>query len=499
MISHLVTSSTDQSTTVTFQLTLQREMARATPRSNPNYDVHFSDATIKTIFRRSLPLVKSNQVCVEQLPSGKSFNNRIYFINLSEPTTLSRPKWIPNGVDPTQSAHLDEAASFVLKVAGSSFGPPKTQSEVASLLLLERYCPSVPAPRVVAWCDDGTRTRTPLNPRGYRARSPSWVRRRLKRANRQNVEIEKWEMETSGRGWILMTRVPGRIISIDDLTGIHGNAIMTQMAELVAVWRNQMPLARAIGNLRLMGRTLVAPPSATLYDKAILPGLDVYVDGLIANDSSSTPLNTSLKYFTHKLKAELRRLKAGKLYEHNKEPVSKLVQRFIKDTLPRLSIFNAGVEKFIFTHYDLSPRNVLVSVTPSGTHVTAVVDLEFAGFFPIPEEFANTVENNQQEWPLHSYEVFLSTLNRLQALPESLSQSLLSPSPDGTGDIAFGSPEFHQAVLLARIVGNTAPWWVKRESGLSDEELKRELGSARERVEGAVKRLEAMVNKQSKT
>ncbi|EXJ83738.1 hypothetical protein A1O1_07364 [Capronia coronata CBS 617.96] len=471
-------------------------MARATPRSNPNYDVHFSDSTIKTIFRRSLPVVKAEHVSIEQIPSGKSFNNRIYFINLNEPTTLSRPKWTATRTDATQSVGVDEAASFVLKVAGSSFGPSKPQNEVACLLLLERYCPSVPAPRVVAWSDDGSRIRTPLDPRGSRARSPSWVLRTLTRVSRQNGESKYGEMETKGRGWILMTRVPGRIISMEDLTGVHGNTIMTQMAELVATWRKQMPPARAIGNLRLMGRTLVPPPSATLYDRAILPGLDVYVDGLIANESPTTPLNTSLKYFTHKLKAELRRLKTGELYEYNKEPVSKVVQRFIKEALPRLSMFDHGPETFVFTHYDLSPRNVLVSATTSGVEVTAVVDLEFAGFFPLPEEFANTVENNQQEWPPHAYEVFLSTLKRLEALPEALSQSLLSPSLGGTADIAFGGPEFHQAVLLARIVGNTAPWWVKQESGLSDEELKRELTMARESVEKAVEKLEGMAGKE---
>ncbi|EXJ87614.1 hypothetical protein A1O3_04575 [Capronia epimyces CBS 606.96] len=472
-------------------------MACATPPFFPNYDVHFSDSTIQTILLRSLPAVKSEHMSIEPLPFGNSFNNRIYFVNLSEPTTFPRPQWTPTGCDTTTSVRVDEASSFVLKVV-SRPGAPKPQNEVACLLLLERYCPSVPTPRVIAWSDDGKRIRTPLDPRGSRARSPSWFLRRLTRASRQNGEMEKGQMETKGRGWILMTRVSGRIINKDDLTGVHGDAIMIQMAELVATWRKQMPPARAIGNLRLMGRTLVAPRSATLYDRSILPGLDVYVDGVIVTEPNSTPLNTSLKYHTHKLTVELRRLKTAKVFEQTREPVSELVQHFIRETLPRLSMFSHTAEEMIFTHDDLSPRNVLVSATPSAIEVTAVIDFESAGFFPAPEEFGNTVENiYKRSWTLHAYEQFLSTLSRLEALPESLSQSLTSSPSDGTAQIAFGGPEFHQAVLLSRIAGNIAPWWVKQEvDTLSDEEVKRQLTEARARVEKSVESLEAMVSRE---
>ncbi|KAL2426508.1 hypothetical protein ABEF95_008705 [Exophiala dermatitidis] len=474
--------------------------ARATPPSNPNYDVQFSDATIQGIFKKSLPDVKPEHVSIEHLPSGKSFNNRIYFINLTEPAALTRPEFKINGVESTDSAQTSWATSFVLKVSGLPFGPSKTQNEVACLLLLEKYCPTVPAPKVVAWSDDGNKIKTPSDSRGTRTRSASWVLR-LKKATgsglrNRDVETENNDqLDTKGRGWILMTRVPGRIISREDIMGPTGDAIMIKMAEHVAAWRKNMPPARAVGNLRLIRRFGVPPPSATMYDRGILPGLDVYVEGLIASESSSTALNTTQRYFVHKLKAEVRRLKDNKIYEQNKDFVNKLVSRFIKDTLPKLPIFYRETGEMIFTHYDLSPRNVLVVDTPVGAAVSAVIDLEFGGFFPATEEFANVVENDNQEWPAHQYEVFLATLDRHNALPQSLARVFSGPPsaylpvihPD------FGGVEFQQAVLLARIAGNIAPWWVKDESGLDQEDLNRELTTAKARVEDAVMRLEQIV------
>jgi len=58
-----------------------------------------------------------------------------------------------------------------------------------------------------------------------------------------------------------------------------------------------------------------------------------------------------------------------------------------------------------FTHYDFSPRNILVS-EGSPPLVTSVLDFEFAGFFPNEDQFTNNAIANNQDWPEAAYRVF---------------------------------------------------------------------------------------------
>ena len=74
---------------------------------------------------------------IQPLEWVKSFNNRICFIKLSQS-------------DSDPSLLIEEV---VLKLSGRFFGPEKVQNEVACLYLLEKHCPSVPTPRVLAWAD----------------------------------------------------------------------------------------------------------------------------------------------------------------------------------------------------------------------------------------------------------------------------------------------------------------------------------------------------------
>jgi hypothetical protein len=102
-----------------------------TPPHHPTHNVRFSPAEISGI----VAYIGSELeiLSIEQLESGKSFNNRLYFIKLSL----------------GQSASHLEAEEVVLKVSGQFFGPDKVQNEVACLYLLEQHCPLVPAPRVL--------------------------------------------------------------------------------------------------------------------------------------------------------------------------------------------------------------------------------------------------------------------------------------------------------------------------------------------------------------
>lgn len=502
-------------------------MDRATPRSNPNYDVFFSEEKIKTVIKRSLPHVKDEHMNIEHLPSGKSFNNRIYFVNLAEPIHSTRPDWSGAEVDVERTTRQIYSSSLVLKIAGHPFGANKIQNEVACLLLLERYCPSIPAPKLLSWSDDGQKIRTPLYSRGFRESEPKHNQVIAAQAS-DGVDVNAGRVETTRQGFIVMTREPGRPITPEDLLGPWGDKIMRQIAVQVATWRKNMTPAHAVGNLRLVGKNSKPSSSAICYDKAILPGLDVHIDGLITNAPPPSPLATCQLYTTYVLRCALKRLKEGGLYGHISDEVYDMVKRMTDKALPKLPMFQrqGTVESMIFTHDDLSGRNVLVSTTDSGTlAVSAMIDFEFAGFFPKDEEFAHHMQNEQEEWPLDKYGVFLAALKKAGALPESLAQPLFPPPPPATAlpssslptstslhtasagpnaqhqhqhqprDKAFdfGGPEFHQAVLLLRIAINTAPWWIKEEQSYSAEQLKRELDDAKRRVETAVRWLEDMV------
>ena len=65
-----------------------------------------------------------------------------------------------------------------------------------------------------------------------------------------------------------------------------------------------------------------------------------------------------------------------------------------------------------FTHYDFSPRNILVS-EGSPPLVTSVLDFEFAGFFPNEDQFTNNAIANNQDWPDAAYRVFLEEVEKL--------------------------------------------------------------------------------------
>ncbi|KIW20681.1 hypothetical protein PV08_01258 [Exophiala spinifera] len=488
------------------------DLDRVTPTGNPNYKVYLSDEAIKSLVCRSLPDIQDKHVTVEQLGSGKSFNNRIYYIHLSTPASIARPSWNGGAVDITKNPTREQVTSLVLKISGFPFGGEKIQNELTCLLLLEKYCPSIPAPKLVAWSEDGRRIKTPVDRRGSRERAVS-APSQLKSLTLEDDTTRARE-ETNGQGWLLMTRTPGRTITQEDLVA-HGKVIMDEIAEHVATWRKCLPPTRAAGNMRLIGSSSIPPASATLYDKSILPGLDVYIQGIIMyKDRPQAPLNSYLEYITYILRTNLKMLQANALIGLHRDKLKDIVRQFIKDTLPKLSLLNPEKEKrqtecMAFTHYDISPRNVLVERCGPGTgtgadpprvSVCAVIDFEFAGFYPSPEEFTHTVENSHSEWAVALFGEFLAGVGRRDALPACIAENV-SPEPmDGVvinfGEeehFPFGGPEFHQAVLLHRIAANIAPWWIKEDSGYTPEALKKELDDAKARIEKAVQILEKML------
>lgn len=499
-----------------------------TPRSNPNYKVHFSDAKIKSIVAKSLDDVDPDEITIEQLPSGKSFNNRIYYVDIHTKLRSGEESLVCSDASDTgddepleriTSRRTPATTSYALKVIGRGFDARKIQNEIACLLLLEKYCPSMTVPRVLSWSEDGERVQTRSDPQGSISLEEH---EHLPTEALRGLAISDDEQDMK-QGWMLFSRVPGRIIYPKDLEGDQGTSLMMQIAGYVADWRKSMPRGNAIGNVILISQAVAAPPAATLYVRSILPGTDVYIQGrLTGHVQPSRPLTTHLEYVTHRLKSALRKLEDSEIYEYIRKPMSDLVQKYMTDILPLLDIASPPEkrrqadcpkafpdqaetgEKMMFTHYDLSPRNVLITETDGGQlNVSAILDLEFSGMYPIYEEFANTLVNDADDWPKRSYETFVAAMRALDALPAALGHAgYCCKGVQGDRDylselqldeiVPFGDMIFHQVCLVMRIIENVAPWWIKPSCNLTVQELQEELDGAFSRVDRAIKSLEAM-------
>ena len=129
-------------------------------------------------------------VDVTQLASDKSYNNRIYDIDVQ---TAKPSPGATNGV-----------RNFALKVIGHYFDHRKVENEVACLRILSTYCPVIPVPDVIAWSNSGQYLET--------------------------VDGQTIQPVTHGffskQGWILMSRLSGRTLSVADLDSEGGNDLL---------------------------------------------------------------------------------------------------------------------------------------------------------------------------------------------------------------------------------------------------------------------------------
>jgi hypothetical protein len=204
----------------------------STPPHHPTYNVRFSPETIKGILTIACPVQRV--LNIETLPSGKSFNNRLYFVDVG-----LKDRDAPDERSSSDSGDSVQKQSMVLKVSGQFFGPDKVQNEISCLLLLEKHRPDVPVPRIVAWSEDGLTIRCYASaglfpPMSVSVQDPS---------SRPGIDI-------GGRGWVLMTRRPGRLIRVEDLQGPHSASLMRQLARYAAQWRQKMPRPDRIGNVK---------------------------------------------------------------------------------------------------------------------------------------------------------------------------------------------------------------------------------------------------------
>jgi hypothetical protein len=201
--------------------------------------------------------------------------------------------------------------SMVLKVSGQFFGPDKVQNEVSCLMLLEKHCPDVPVPRVVAWSEDGFTIRRCGSAKLFTPKT---------------VSIEDYShlpgAETGGRGWVLMTRRLGRLLGVEDLHGPHGASLMGQLAGYRAQWRQRMPRADRIGNIKDV-QDVSRVQEHDVYESFQDNSMRATIAGLLfCHYIPPGPITCSLEYYRIKLEDQLTKLETEDVFSTARNQIS---------------------------------------------------------------------------------------------------------------------------------------------------------------------------------
>jgi hypothetical protein len=406
----------------------------STPPHHPNFGIEMSNESIRKLVHLALPDI--TLVDIESLPPLKSFNNRIYFLKGS--------RQVP-GIQQDASDLGEE--EFVLKINGRGFGGDKIQNEVSCLRLVEVFCHGIPVPRAIAWSQDGSKMA---------------IARRYGSASRQ---LEEQAFDGNTGGWILMTRAPGEPIDLSKQNNDRLVDLAVQLADHVTNWRQNVPCQRNGGNIRFQEDEYKnSRPDITLIDSGELGATNLVIRGILGDGIRSLdPIATVGNYYKVMMENKLQTLESNEAFEPNRS-LSAPVRKFMQEVLPTMSSLNTGASAFVFTHYDLSPRNVLISGEPP--RITGIVDFEFAGFFPPLDEFLNDYIEDSNDWPKDVYQVYLERLEE-----NGVSTPLKSVDKD----------HWEQNYLLQQLVQNIAPWYLPGK--YQGQELEQELYKSKMLVE----------------
>ncbi|KAF5565905.1 kinase-like domain-containing protein [Fusarium napiforme] len=397
----------------------------STPPHHPNFGVRMSRDSIDRLVRHILS--DTTDVEVEALPSLKSFNNRIYYLRCHRESQTGH-----------KAAHVDK---LVLKINGRGFGSEKIENEVSCLLILEHFCPEIPAPRAIAWSQDGLTIDT-------------------KDARASDLKLSGVD-ETSS-GWILMTKVPGKPIDLSALGNDGKVHLATQLADYVTNWRRNVRTQRFAGNISF--HQVGWQPDIEIPSSDNDSEMQFLIRGMLGEELHCKDGIASLaEYYRLRIENKIKTLEINETFAPNRHLIQPL-ETLIQQDLPTISSLNTKDDSFVFTHYDLSPRNILVSGQPP--QITGIVDFEFSGFFPPLDEFLNGCIANDGDWPKDMYEVYLKRLES-NGVPTPLE--------------GIKKDHWEQMALLEELVEKIAPWWLPGK--FQGEQLEQELNKVKARVE----------------
>ena len=420
-----------------------------TPPHEPTFNVRLSDACVRSIVAAFF--AECNDVSIDQLTRGKSYNNRIYFVDV----------W-----DGKATREL------VLKAIGRFWGADKVENEVSCLLLLKRYCPNVPVPRVRGWSPDGL-AYCQLDDD---LQNGEWKASKWLKPTSSGGGIKETD---TNHGWILMERQPGRVLDPkEDLAGDRGRSIAEQLAGFVHDWRTRLPLRREFGNLWLNFETV---GQGAVLNEARIAG------NILWGHNRTALQKTKLDYYAGCIENKLIDLKQNANCQSTQTSgIIALVEDFVRRDFLGLDMFSADVDQSPrFTHNDFAPRNILVQEDGGMLKVTGILDFEFAGYFPAEDEFTNLV--NGDDWPDTFGSLFLSALGRLgdEVAPVS-----------GLVDCKTLPPrQWQEAYLVSNLIEDIAPWFAAV-GGVQGDKLEEKLLQAADRVRDGITKLRQLLGQE---
>ncbi|KPI40382.1 uncharacterized protein AB675_7476 [Cyphellophora attinorum] len=467
--------------------------APTTPPHHPTHNVHLTDQQLEAIISTVLP--SHAIINASAFTHGHSFNNRIYFLDL------------------TDSLHTNTIShELVLRVSGHYFNHRKVENEVGWLLRFREFCPSVPVPEVVAWSTDGAKIET-LD-RGF-----------LKVTGRRKKVLQGVK-----HGWVLQTRLPGRRLTIEDLDGIHGDAILRQLAEHMATWRTvEMGLPWGTGSWSSPGGGGARIGNQCLFTAAHgkSPGIfwrpkDSRMDlwrgfvtgGLLLThrqDTGHEGLRTWAEYYQFVLDDQIAHMMTAAELSGLRAMIDDRVTA-LRERLAHLPFLDNASNIMKFTHMDFAPRNILISTddttASSPPQVTGILDFEFSALLPAPSEFLNSLVNQSGDWQTRHYNALLSHLRAIEKTltpapgdpsitPRSICISVMEPPAAPCIDPDRCECEYHnfeKLKVLEAVVANVAPWYITQVSHIGKErELEAECAKAANVVLDGVERLLALL------
>jgi hypothetical protein len=258
-----------------------------------------------------------------------------------------------------------------------------------------------------------------------------------------------------------MTRVPGNPINLSTLGNDDKLHLATQLANQVTHWRRSVPPQNFAGNIsfhRMGCQPDIKVPSSNRDIE-----MQFLIRGMLGEELHCQDGIASLAdYYKLRIENKMKTLETNETFAPNRHLVQPL-QDFIRQVLLTLSSLDTKDDSFVFTHYDLSPRNILVSGKPP--QITGIVDFEFSGFFPPLDEFLNDCIANNGDWPQDMYEVYLKRLES-NGVPTPLA--------------GIKKDHWEQMALLEELVEKIAPWWLP--GRFRGEQLKQELNKVKARV-----------------
>lgn len=394
------------------------------PTNHPTHGVSMSEQAIATIVSNGWPGTKVESVT--PLGAGKSFNNKIYFLKMQH-------------ADKTAALGEEDA---VLKINGTLYDGDKVQNEVACLRLLELYCPNLAFPRVLAWSEAGV--------------NATFVSTNHAETKSLETPVSPEAEGKNNIGWILTTKVSGKVVNLEELDAAAITDLSLQLADMVASWRLNIPAQKHCGSLKILQESQQAVNGSVegvTLDRPFGPGISkMAVRGNVVEEIKlTTPIGTVQEYYKLKLNNKLKQLESLDAFARNRHLLGPL-KSLCEERLSKLNfdeMFKQSAiptDTFQFTHYDLFPRNILVTGSPP--RITGIVDWEFSGFFPPVDEFLDDWLDGG-DWPKEFYIAYLKRLEE---------NGVATPAKSVRGDA------WQMAWWLEKIIENAAPWWVLGEN-----------------------------------